>query len=603
MKTISVYLSALFIVSFLPTAEAAVRSGVVMKSGEIRMMSASRLQSGHGDIDCETDGNLAFRFTEEVSPDSVRLVSGRAEQGRIEIRVRIDASCGAGTASFEYGHQRSQGDEPGSAVSLSPRNPMLSVPLSAGATATVAVDYGIISGDFQTAAYTLFGDRITFIIDSTFGQASERRNLATINFLGQVVDPDRFDPEMDRRIREASDALNEACAQAEMGTMLDQTCEEIRANATTTVLMRRAANAFDANALTSVPRASGQGALIQTQNVGDRLETIRAGGGSPGMLSINGLSFNLNGQRFDAHWIPGLFQFEDEDRSATLFGQRWGAFVNGNISIGSRKSRGKESGFDFDSWGLTSGVDYRFDNGAVAGASVGFSRYQSDLDEDGGSLDGDTWSFQLFGSVNIGEDFYIDLTAGYARTDFDQSRVVDLSGIGSLTRQVAEGSTKTDEWSASIAANYRISLNNGLTITPYGQFYYADIDIGSFSEMGSVFSFTYPSQNVTSNLWTAGVRASRAFSMDRGILLPFADISWQYESGLDGYTVIPRLMGSNADGASIEINNPDRSFGRLDTGLSWVLHSGNQFFVSYSALLFDRDTTRHSLFVGARWEF
>jgi len=53
----------------------------------------------------------------------------------------------------------------------------------------------------------------------------------------------------------------------------------------------------------------------------------------------------------------------------------------------------------------------------------------------------------------------------------------------------------------------------------------------------------------------------------------------------------------------VEINDPDRNFARVDLGLSWVFLSGQQLFVSYSTLLAESDTTRHSIFFGFRGEF
>ena len=195
------------------------------------------------------------------------------------------------------------------------------------------------------------------------------------------------------------------------------------------------------------------------------------------------------------------------------------------------------------------------------------------------------------------------LTAGYSKTDFNQQRVVDLSGIGSLSREVASGATSSEQYSGSASVNYRVRLDNGLMLTPYGQLYIADVSIDGFSETGSVFAFDYPDQSFTSQLWSAGMRGSRAFSRERFILSPYVDLSVQHQSGIDAYSLQPTLTGTSIFGPAVEISDPDRTFGRLDAGLSWVFPAGSQMFFSYSAMLFERHTTQHAFFFGGRWEF
>jgi outer membrane autotransporter protein len=579
------------------SAHAGHRSAMVLKSGEIRPVS----QSLHGQLmndQCDQNPDLMFVFTEQVSSDGFQLEAGVDDQGQISLQVSIDLACDSGSAAFEYGHETS-GDFKSSEIQISPLAPVLSVSLQAGASNSTTIGYSLLSGRVRSATARLKGDRITFIAGGTFGQASDPRELAVVRFIGDVIDPSILDG-TNRRLRDAGTALNRACRQAPAGSDFAAVCDEIREHAMTRDQQLQAVNAFDAHGLAATPQAAGEGPRLQQSNVRDRLSQIRSGGPN---MSFSQISVSFNGQRFDQSWLPTSLQMNEEPEGSRLLGDRWGVFVNGNVSLGSRSERDKEVGFDFDTWGLTGGVDYRFDNGAVAGLALGYSKYDADIDADGGSLDGDTYSVQLFGSLDLATNLYADLTAGYAHTDFSQRRVVDLSGIGSLTRQVSRGSTSSDQWSGSMALNYRILFDNGMNITPYGQYYVARVKIDGFSEQGSVFDYRYPNQSYTSKIWSAGLRGSRAFNLQRAIMMPFVDLSYQYQAGIDSYIVQPTLTSLPISGAEVEISDPDRSFGQLDAGVSWVLPSGNQFFVSYSGLLFERDTTRHSFFVGGRWEF
>lgn len=584
-------------------ADSTSRHGAVYRSGEVRYSaaSASRLTNG---FSCESQPDLAFRFSETALPEELVLAGGAGASGVIQLQLRIEEVCGPGSATFEYDHtlesSASGGDEP---VGVQPRAPTLSVPLEAGALSTVAIEYSIESEHLRLAEATLIGERITFIIDGTFGQASQRRVLARTRFEGAVIDTSLFEPgPADDRWRDAGEALNAACRSAEPGTELADTCREILENATTTGLQRQAANAFDAHALGSISRASGQGSWLQANNVADRLAALRAGESG---FSASGLSLDINGQTLDTRWLPAsLVARADEDSGPPrLFSDRLGAFVNGKLSIGERDGRAREIGFDFELWGVTAGLDYRFDRGTVIGVASGFSRYRSDLDEDSGRLDGDTFTVQVYSSFAFGDKLYVDATGGWATTDFDLRRIVDLSGIGSLARSTSAGSTSTREWSASVAVNYRMAFDNGVSVTPYGQFYAADVTIDAFEESGSVFALRYPEQKLASRRWSAGLRASKVFNLERAVMQPYVDLAYQHEGSNDAYSLQPVLRTAGLPGAPVQISDPDRDFGRVDAGVSWVRASGRQYFISYSALVMERDTSSHTVMFGARWEF
>ncbi len=581
-------------------ASASGRSGLVYQSGEVRWINggASRLTGTHPEA-CDEDRDLVFRFTESASPDALRLEFGVQDQGQIQVDVRIDLTCQTGSVTFEYFHQRGP-SFPETGADVTPDQPVITLPLQAGATASTTVSYGVLSPRVRSARVELVGERITFIAGDVFGQTNETRTLASIRFLGQVLDEVVLDESDVVRVRDAGRALNEACRQADADSDFGETCAEIRENAVTSDQQLMAARAFDGHELAATVQASGEGGRIQTANVRDRLVQLHTGGPA---LSASGLSLSIDGQRIDSSWLPVSVRMAEREPESRLMTDRWGMFVNGNIAIGRRSERNKEVDFDFDSWGLTLGTDYRTRNGAVAGFALGYSRYDADIGEQGGSLDGDTYTVQLFGSVNFTPDFYADLTAGYSRTDFEQERIVDLSGIGTLTRQAATGSTSSEQYSGSLSLNYRRAFDNGVSITPYAQLHVAEVTIDGFSETGSVFALEYPEQSYTSELWSGGLRLTRAFSRKRAIFSPFADLSLQHQSGFDGYGLQPRLVGTDIAGPMVDISDPDRTFGRFDTGAVWLFPTGTQAFFSYSAMLFERHTTQHSFQIGGRWEF
>ena len=99
--------------------------------------------------------------------------------------------------------------------------------------------------------------------------------------------------------------------------------------------------------------------------------------------------------------------------------ERWGVFVNGDVDVGRQSTTGTQTGFKVTSKSITLGADYRFAGNHVAGASLGFSKADTDLDAGAGSQDAKGYSFSLYGSYVPQENAYVDgiLTVGHNKYD------------------------------------------------------------------------------------------------------------------------------------------------------------------------------------------
>ena len=604
--------------SALP-AEGSTRQGIVYQSGQVSHISPGQARpSSNGSLDCNAPNRPLFRFEETLDTELIELdVRGNA-QGSVLISVSVLESCFDGTLVFNYRHEAIRGSLGAQGDLLAePVEPSLQLVATPGAQATTAVMYSAQAPAAfgATLQYRLLATGINFSLQSPdtgnlIGTAN-RNNLplVEIRIAGRdsVVEIGDLPLPLDERSADSGRALNRICqapSPPDFCEVIARAIDEAESDEQRSELSRRVTMAFDAHQVTSIPAISSESAQVQADNVSQRIQTLRNSGPTPTM-SLDGLSLSYQGFRLDMNMLPQSLvkRINGENDSSQLLGQPWGFFVNGNISIGDRSRRGRETGYDFDSWGVTSGFDYRFRGGHVAGVAVGYSQYTADLDEDGGGMDSDSWTVQAYGSWLFNDQLYADFTLGYTLSDFELERVVDLTGIGPYGRRIARGSTDGKQFDTSIALNYRIATSGALSFTPYAQFNYARTRIDGFTESGTIFDYRYPSQNFDSYLFSGGVRLARPVSLDRGILVPFADLSMEYEAGLDAYTMQPVLAGSDFEGPLVLVSDPDRYFGRANLGVSFVSLTGTQFFASYSALLFDSSTTRHSLYLGIRLEF
>ena len=604
---------AVLLAAGFSTAEGATRFGQVLKNGQV-MVSGPGAATAARLLSCD-DEQLLFTFAETVSPDNIALrrldagIADGSQMATIEVRI-VQVCASSGQATFSYRHTADRGTI-GQDIDINPAAPVLSLSLSPSASATAKVAYVVRPRSAETSEddknFQLRAAQISFFAGDVFGQAGRDEVLAEISISeAPPLKPGLIseDGDDDGRASAARDAFNDACLDpsAEGSVFLD-ICREVQ-NVEDEDLARRIAEAFDAHEIAALTAASSEAGRIQARNIASRMAALRGG---DSQISLNGVALAYNGNLFDASWLPvsmsGLSLDEGSGGGSTLLNERLGVFLNGDISLGKRDQRGKEVAFDFDSWGLTAGLDYRFVNGVIAGLALGYTSYQADIKADGGKVDSAAVTVQGYGTYSFTDDFYVDATLGYSRADVDQQRVVDLTGLAGFGRSVARGSTDATQFSTSLALNYRLPLQRAWDITAYGQFYYAYNDIDSFVERGSPFAVEFPDQSFVTRTLTAGFRGSKAISFSRGILVPFVDAAFSHEGGNDGFVFTPMLVETGGLAPRIEISDPDRNYGRLDIGTSWVFLSGNQLFFSYGLLLGESDTKLHTLNFGARFEF
>lgn len=593
-----------------PGAEAATRSIAVFKSGRIVQGAGAKAP-----FSCQDEG-LAFVFTETVDGQppvvELSLAEPEEEEAQADLQVRITQSCGNGEATFGYGHDSATGQiGNGGDLAVNPREFSLSLPTEEGATATRTVAYRAVDdGDSEEAeTFNLFGDRIVFFVEGTAGESSDRRDLLAVTIPAnneQAVDPDDLPEDATDQDRDSVDALNDACSRAGEDSELGQTCDEIAGEqdsgdpAAERERARRIARAVDPSEVTEATVAAMESiGRVQHENILNRLVAVRRGSSG---VDVSGLRLAMNGHSMSASWIQDYLDAQEEQGGGSrLLSERWGVFLNGSFSVGDQDFQ-QNASYDFDIYDLTGGVDYRFGNGLVLGGAVGFTRFESDIVSSEGTLDSDSVTLQGFGTYSFSDRFYVDSTIAYADSDIDQRRTIDLSGIGTLTRQTVSGSTDASQFSASLTLNYQAALGGGWSLTNYGSVYFADTEVDPLSEQGSSLALRYDRREFDSLLSSLGARVSKVFNLKNGVMTTFADVAYKHESK-DALNINTQFAAVNAPGPTVVIDDPDTTFGSAGFGASWVFPSGNQLFLRVNTLVLDDVRDRSSIYFGSRIEF
>lgn len=337
-------------------------------------------------------------------------------------------------------------------------------------------------------------------------------------------------------------------------------------------------------------------------NVDARLNELRRGGGG---FSLSGLTVNYGSQS-----IP-LALVGDALQSALGFGDNddglmspWGFFINGNLTSGDQGQNldAGRTGVDYDSRGITAGIDYRLSSRSVVGAAIGYANFASDVNGDS-ALDAKSLLFTGYGSYYLSDRLYVDSRLTYGNVSLDQERRVRFQLGSTLFDATALGETDATQFTLASSIGYH--LNYGAwSVTPNAGLRYTSSDVDAFEETGAdEFNAGYDEQSLSSVQFAVGVQVARAVSLSTGVLMPQFDLSLNNESGDDPEATAYLVNGSAAQLFRLDEQSPDSSYGTAGLGFVYLMGNGRQAFLNYRHTFGNDDFDRGTLNVGGRFEF
>jgi uncharacterized protein with beta-barrel porin domain len=339
----------------------------------------------------------------------------------------------------------------------------------------------------------------------------------------------------------------------------------------------------------AIESASGQ-----FTNIGARLRAVRLGVTGITLAGFNPTPYSLAGRTVSSSLPQGGGASAD-----TKSFSRLGGFINGSFVTGDRDGTEREDGFDFDSGGLTAGVDYRFNDQFVAGLAFGVANTDVDIKNSGGDSEIDSYSLSSYATYYL-DDFYVDAIASFAWNDYENTRKILYP---SVTRN-AESDTDGRQYAFGVGVGYDVVLNNW-RVSPLARLQYVNADLDEFKETnGFGLDLNIGDQRIESLLSTLGATASYAVSTPVGVFSPQLRVEWQHEFQNDSrdikavYTNDPNQIPWR-----IPTDDPDRDYFTLGVGVAGTFKNGMSAFVDYQTILGLEETTAHLVNVGVRMEF
>lgn len=218
---------------------------------------------------------------------------------------------------------------------------------------------------------------------------------------------------------------------------------------------------------------------------------------------------------------PVQVQIEDDDR--------WGFFITGT---GDFVTLGDEDG---TSVGTTLGIDYRVSDHWVVGLSIGYSRSEIDLIDDG-KIESDGVKAALYAMYQNG-GFFVEGLVGGGYNSYDTKRSAFLGH--------AQGDTTGMQFDSYLGVGYDLKWGNW-TVTPMASLLYTLVGIDGFDEIGSLVPLKIDSQSVSSLRLRVGPRIAYTTHVGAVRVTPFLSAQWQHEF-LDDELPLDARFSNNPD--------------------------------------------------------
>ncbi len=331
----------------------------------------------------------------------------------------------------------------------------------------------------------------------------------------------------------------------------------------------------------------------QQANLASRLAQIRSG--------LNNHAITLNNNELP---LSALGYLADNSSNSNDFVSPWGFFINGKYSAGDYTyADGSEEGFDFDTNGITAGIDYRLNNKAIIGLAFGYSSFDSIVDTSS-TMQSSATTYSVYGSYNFTDNFYLDARLSHSNPDFEQQRFIDFSMGGSVTDLTANGETDGYQDSYILSAGYQFNSNNGWMFTPSISTEYSKTAIDAFVETGAnAFNVGFSEQNFKTKRYTLALQTSKSISLSHGVIIPSLNYVFINEDQ-NTDAILMRISGMPS-GEFFEhgVNFNDDNYSTAQLGLTYVASNGKQAYIQYSKAFGWQGFDRYSINLGLRFEF
>lgn len=356
-------------------------------------------------------------------------------------------------------------------------------------------------------------------------------------------------------------------------------------------------------------------ATAQFDNLKARIAALRSGSAG---ISLGGLALAGGGGVLPLSFLPSSLVANADEASAGEVGAdftRWGFFASGTIGRGDRDAETSSPGYEFDTYGLTAGVDYRWSDQFIVGGALGYNNNDTDVDLDQSRLETKGYSGSLYATWFQGDAWYADAVLTYGRNSYDLSRRIryQIRGAGGATQTVDQLATASpDGTQIQFAASVGRDFSRGeWSFGPYARATLTRVDFDGYTERmsnptaaGGGLALAVGSRELESLEGVLGGKLTYTLSTSWGVLVPHAQVEYLHEFEDDPESIVARFVNDPTNTAILVPQaEVDTGYFNLGLGLSGVFANGRSAFVYYERRAGQSGYSQDSLALGVRIEF
>jgi outer membrane autotransporter protein len=394
-----------------------------------------------------------------------------------------------------------------------------------------------------------------------------------------------------------------------------RTCNGINDPATSPKQVTTALDAINPEELTVAATTALRVTSMQNGNLMQRLDALRSGASG---IDLAGLNLQIGSQRVAGAALTEIYKTTAEAVTGKPVGggasaddwSPWGLFANGNVKVGQQDQTDNAAGFEYNSIGVTAGVDYRFAQNFVLGVGLGYTSVSSDYDHAAGNLDIDAWSASLFGTYFIKDSFYLDGMLTYGSNAYRTTRNIRYTdSLGTIDAK-ANGDTDGLQLSGGLSGGF--DFNHGpWTFGPHFGADYTDAGADSFKETGAGgYDMAVGDQHAQSFQLNGGLHLSFVHNTKWGVLIPHVRVDYVHELQDSAEVVAVRLANDPfatdpldpSPHVHLQGDRPDSDYVVWSVGASAQFINGVSGFVNYRSFAGFDDFTMNEFTFGVRME-
>ncbi len=255
----------------------------------------------------------------------------------------------------------------------------------------------------------------------------------------------------------------------------------------------------------------------------------------------------------------------------------WGLLLSTQFGRSVRPETELENGFQSDLRSLLIGLDYRFTDSFILGATASQTRDDADFINNAGSLKTINNILTMYTTWLPTEKISVDGYIGYGAVNFDSKRQIYFGPISGTTI----GNTTGRQAMAGISSAYQSKLGN-INVSPFLNLDYIKTDIRGYNESGTTnLELHYGDRTTISATASLGARLSQSYTFKWGSLTPSLHGAGVHEFQNNSTLINNELVLTPGTGFLVETDAPDRDYFLSGLGVVAALNSGTQLFMNY----------------------